>query len=165
MNKYTVTEMKRISHALGVDLEKIMFSNLKQDKIKPDDFYRNYYQTNGCEIFDGLVEKGLALYRTVFGSGVYHLTDKGIEKYLSEWGDWVFWEPKAKRNRAYISKRIELYCKWYEYRFGDDNAAFVFKAYESRYSKKEYVSHTARDITHFFRVEIRTLLKLEKDER
>jgi len=161
-DNYTIPELKLISHSLGHDLFGSIMSTKLKDKEIPTDFYRNYYQISEHETLDELVEKELAMKRIVFGDGVYHISDKGIDKYIAEVKEMLIFERPSNRTREYVTNRIDFYCEWMGYKFGKDIAQHVFDEYDN-FKKGHYLSHTTTDVVHRFKSEIRTLLKTEKN--
>lgn len=151
---FTIEEMKKISHALGIKLFESAMSHQLKDKVLPKEFYRNFFQVPKCEVFEKLVVDGYASKREVFEQNVYHITPKGRYKFRHEFDLIVNYQPKVKRGLAYLKHRIEFYCKYYNYKFGNDNAGHVISAYENYYLKGFKMSHTTTDCVSRFAREL-----------
>lgn len=157
MENYTRAELKLVSHSLGIDLYKMVMSHKKSDKELPEDFYRNHYQTNKNDLFENLIKKGLVVKRNVMGDNVYHITLKGVEKYREEVSQEMNYQPKGSRGLDYLKQRINWYCDWYGYKFGEDNADHIISAYVNYYLEGYRMSHTTTDCVKTFKKELKAL--------
>lgn len=157
MEKYTKTELKKITHSLGIDIYKMMMSHNKKDKVLPNEFYRNYYQQESNEILDDLVEKGFANKTKNMGLNFYHINSLGRGKFREEISQMMIYQPRNIRGIEYLNQRINFYCYWQGYRFGKDNSDHVISAYANYYLKGHYMSHTTTDCVKVFKNELRAL--------
>ncbi|MFV5702217.1 hypothetical protein ACM55F_10125 [Flavobacterium sp. XS2P12] len=156
---FTVEEMKKISHSLGIQLFESVMSHQLKDKILPKEFYRNFFQVPNCEVFEKLVIDGYASKREVFEQKVYHITPKGQEKFRQEFDLLVNYQPTPKRGLIYLKHRIEFYCNFYNYKFGNDNAGHVISAYQNYYLSGFRMSHTTTDCVDRFLKELKAQFK------
>lgn len=103
VEKFTEDELSIISHTLGVNLELAIRSKKKKDKKLPKEFYRNYFclcrveslerlhQTGekDCLFFEKLLANEFAHKWERLGNVYYSISDKGIEKFKSEFNEIV----------------------------------------------------------------------------
>ncbi|MCD8448033.1 hypothetical protein [Tenacibaculum finnmarkense] len=157
MEKYNKQELNKISHSLGIQFFESVMSHKKKDKELPDEFYRNHYSINKCDILDGLVDKSFASKRQVSGSNCYNITDLGIKKFRAEFNELVNYKPKKDRDLNYLKKRINFYCDFYNYRFGSDNSEHIISSYVNYFLKGFYMSHTTTDCINQFKSELSSL--------
>lgn len=156
---FTIEEMKKISHSLGIQLFESVMSHRLKDKILPKEFYRNFFQVAKCEVFEKLFVDGYASKREVFEQNVYHITEKGQEKFRKEFDLLVNYQPKPKRGLTYLKHRIEFYCNFYNYKFGNDNAGHIMSAYLNYYLNGFRMSHTTNDCVERFVKELKPHFK------
>lgn len=156
---FTIEEMKKISHSLGIKLFESVMSHQLKDKILPNGLYRNFFQVPNCDVFEKLVIDGYASKKEVFEQNVYYITPKGQEKFRQEFDLLVNYQPKPKRNLTYLKHRIEFYCNFYNYKFGNDNAGHVMSAYLNYYLKGFRMSHTTTDCVERFVKELKPHFK------
>lgn len=155
MEKYNKEEMRRIAHSLGIDLFKSVMSHNKRDKQLPNEFYRNYYQSELDGPFERLIEKGFATKDRRLKLNYYFVTDLGIEKFREEFAELVNYKPKRERDLNYLKSRINFYCDFYNYRFRADNSEHVISAYVNYFLKGFYMSHTTTECVSKFKRELR----------
>lgn len=153
---YTAKEMEKISHSLGIRLYESVMSHQLKDKKLPNEFYRNHFSAPDNIIFEGLVEKGFARKRDVFDSNCYHITELGIEKFRLEFVQLVNYQPKENRDLTYLKKRINFFCDFYSYKFGEDNSGHIIDEYYNKFSKGIYVSHTTKNVIAAFYKELKS---------
>lgn len=158
---YTLSklEIDRISHSLGISFFQAFISHKKKDKTLPKEFYRNYYQSGFDETLEGLIEKGFAIKENVRGLQFYYITPSGINLFRKEFSELVNYKPKKERDLAYLKRRINLCCSFYNYNFGGINADHIIKEYTEKFSKGVYVSHTTKDVINVFKTELKYHLK------
>lgn len=151
---FTKEEISLIAHTLGVDLHKSTTSLKKVDRVLREDFYRNRYQAESNEVFDGLVEKGLAKESSHLGLHFYSMTEKG-EQAFRDWYEEIFvWEPKSRRTLKALKRRINYYCSTQNYYFQEDNSEHVFWTYLNYWIRGHRVSHTTEDVIRKFKTEL-----------
>lgn len=89
MRKFTEEEFDKIGHTLGINVYHALNSKRKEDKILPDEFYRNYYNygsfskdniepelvTNLNEFIDKWVQ---------FGLYYFCVNERGIENFRKQ---------------------------------------------------------------------------------
>ena len=156
---FTIKEMRKISHSLGIQLFESVMSHQLKDKTLPKGFYRNFFQVPNCEVFEKLVVDGYASKKIVFEQNVYFITEKGQDKFRQEFDLLVNYQPKQKRGLAYLKHRINFYCNFYNYKFGEDNADHVISAYKNYYLKGFLMSHTTTDCVNRFVKELKSHFK------
>lgn len=156
MEKYNKEELKKIAHSLGIRLFESVMSHNKKDKQLPNEFYRNYYQSETDNTFEKLIEKGFAVKDKRLNLNYYFITDLGIEKFRTEFAELVNYKPKKERDLNYLKNRINFYCDFYNYRFCEDNSEHVISAYVNYFLKGFYMSHTTTDCVNRFKRELRS---------
>lgn len=159
--KYSKNELDRISHALEIDLFKAVMSDTKKDKTLPTEFYRNRYQIDKDETLDVLESKGYAVKQEYSNLNFYHITEKGIEKFRCEFEIIVNYKPKEERGLQYLKHKINWYCNFYGYNFGNDNADHILTEYKDKFSHGIYVSHTTKDCIIRFKKDLKQIFKLK----
>ncbi|MEY5049424.1 MAG: hypothetical protein RLZZ175_2783 [Bacteroidota bacterium] len=104
VEKFNEDELSIISHTLGVNLELAIRSKKKKDKKLPKEFYRNYFcmcrveslerlHQNGEKdylFFEKLLANELAHKWERLGNVYYSISDKGIEKFKSEFNEIIY---------------------------------------------------------------------------
>jgi len=160
---YTLTkiQMDRIAHSLGIPFYNAMMSHRKKDKTLPKEFYRNYYQTENDSALNDLVEKGLAVKQEQRGLNYYFISDEGIELFRKEFSELIIYVPKKERDLDYLKRRINLYCNYHGYNFGDNNFQHIWDEFKDKFSKGIYVSHTTKDVCNIFKAELKRQFKAE----
>lgn len=156
MEKYNKEELKKIAHSLGIRLFESVMSHNKKDKQLPNEFYRNYYQSEMDNTFEKLIENGFAVKDKRLNLNYYFITDLGIEKFRTEFAELFNYKPKKERDLNYLKNRINFYCDFYNYRFCEDNSEHVISAYINYFLKGFYMSHTTTDCVTRFKRELRS---------
>jgi hypothetical protein len=159
MEKFTFKQMLQISHAFGIDLFKAVMSDKLKDKKLPDIFYRNRYQTENDNIFEELVLNGFAEKAKFQDLPYYFVNESGENKYREQYNEFVKYKSLKDRDLEYLKNKINFYCSFYNYRFGDDNSKHIISAYLNYWIKKHYVSHTTEDTILHFKNELKSYYK------
>lgn len=154
------SDMKLVSHSLGIDLFKSVMSFKLKDKKLPRTFYRNYYnaskrQAEMVGIYD-LIKLG---YMACGNPEYYYVTEKGIEQFRLQFSEMAIYKKKQDIDIDNLKHRINFYCSFYNYKFCDDNSDHVIEYAPKYLINKEYVSHTTKDVIDRFKSELKALLK------
>jgi len=157
MEQFSISELKLIAHSLGIDLFNAVMSHKRIDKILPNTFYRNYYQSNDEALFGSLLQDGFVhkMYRS--NLCYFHITESGIVKFKKEFEKLVNYQKQSNRDVSYLKSRIEFYCTWSNYNFGAGNAEHVISVYLNDYKQGHNISHTTRDCIRRFSNELKTI--------
>lgn len=159
MDKFSISEIKLIAHSLGIDVLAAAMSHKRIDKSLSNTFYRNYYQSNDEELFRSLVHAEYAYKISRNNLWYYHITESGIAKFKQEFKELVNYQKYPNRDIHYLRNRINFYCDWCNYNFGNDNAGHVISVYFGDYSLGHNISHTTRDCIRRFLNELKALKK------
>lgn len=159
MQELNLKQMLKISHALGIDLFKSVISHKLKDKTLPKEFYRNRFQTEHDEIFEGLVTIGYAEKTKWQDLPFYCVTDDGEKQFMKKFSEMVIYKPKQLRDLSYLKHRINFYCSFYNYHFCDDNSKHIIDEYSNKYINGIYVSHTTKDCIQRFKTELKSYHK------
>lgn len=154
------SELKIISHSLGIDLFNAVMSLKLKDKKLPTSFYRNYYNASERQVtisgIDNLVKRGFMETRQ---KDYYHVTEKGIEQFKKQFLELAIYKPKKELNIGYLRHRINFYCTFYNYSFCENNSDHVIEYAHKYFIGREYVSHTTKDVILRFKTELKKLSK------
>ena len=143
----TISQIKIISHALGVPIYQIMLYDFtKKSRTLPNEFLRNYYTRPIDWRLEGMLDRGLVKKRTQFGQTVFHVTKKGISLFRDDFKKLCPYIPKKKRKDKLLKQSIESYCKYNHYKFGESNSEVIIHYYLHYYKKGAYISHTIKDV-------------------
>lgn len=159
MKTLTLKQMLLISHSLGVDLFNAVISLKKKDKILMKEFYRNYFNISKDsyeykEIME-LVDLG---YMVEFEKNYFRVTEDGINQFKKQYDELAIYKPKAEQDIPYLRHRINFYCEFYHYNFGDSgkyNFEHIHSSYINYWLKKYKVSHTTEDVILRFKNELK----------
>lgn len=159
-NTISFSDMRLISHSLGIDLFKAVMSLKLKDKKLPRTFYRNYYNASKrqAEIagIPSLIDKGIL---KQIQPEYYSVSDKGIAIFKQRFYQMAIYKPKKSFDIDYLKHRINFYCSFYNYKFCDDNSNHVLEYAAKLLINKEYVSHTTKDVILRFKTELKKLIK------
>ena len=150
------SDLKVVSHSLGIDLFTAVMSFKLKDKKLPKTFYRNYYnaserQAELAGIYN-LIKLG---YMACGNPEYYYVTEKGIEQFRLQFSEMAIYKKKQDTDIENLKYRINFYCTFYNYKFCDDNSEHIFHYYKEYYLKGFYVSHTTKDTILRFRLELK----------
>lgn len=159
MRELSADEIKKVAHSLGVDLFTMIMSDKKKEKELPQEFYRNYYQTESDFTLNGLVKDELATKQQRMNQNVYFITEKGEKLFRDTIKEKINYCAKKERDIEYLKTKINLYCWYYNYKFGDDNSEHVISSYQNYFLKGFRTSHTTTDCVNKFKAELKKYLK------
>ena len=156
MENLTLKQLLLISHSIGIDMFNAVMSDKLKDKTLPVEFYRNYFNTskNSSDYVEisKLVDLGIMRSRN---PDYYHVTESGLEKFKNQFSEIAIYMPKNKMDINYLKNKINFYCSFYNYKFGDDNSEHVISSYLNYYLKKFRMSHTTTDCVNRFKNELK----------
>lgn len=159
MENYTLEQIFDVAHSLGIDMYKAAMSHQRKDKILPDQFYRNRFQADHNQNLEDLIEDGYVTKQKWQDLGYYSITEKGIRQFRKQFEEIVNYVPIPQRDLNYLKHRLNFYCDYNYYRFGEDNAQVIIDNYLNYYIKKYRVSHTTEDVIKTFKKELKDALK------
>lgn len=158
MEKGKVEQYKLMAHFLGVDAFKSVISLKMKDKKLNKPYYRNYFNTAGKGQIDELVKLGFAV---EFKEQYYQLTEKGIYHFEGLHSEFAVYAPKNVLDLDYLKHRIDFYCLFYHYNFGNSNSDHVIGYYVNYFLRGQYVSHTTKDCIFQFKSDLKKYHKAE----
>lgn len=159
MENYTLDQICDVAHSLGIDLYKAAMSHQRKDKILPDEFYRNRFQADHNQNLEDLIEIGYVIKSKWQELNYYCITKEGIKQFRKQFQEIVNYVPIPERDLNYLKHRLNFYCDYHYYKFGEDNADTIISNYLNYYIKKHHVSHTTEDVIKTFKKELKDALK------
>lgn len=156
---YSITQMCDVAHTLGIDLYKSVMSHKLKDKTLPNEFYRNRFQGDNKQSFEELISMGYADQDMWQDLHFYYITKEGIKQFRKQFYDMVNYKPAKQRDLNYLKHRINFYCDFYHYKFGEDNSNHIISTYLNYWIKKYKVSHTTEDTIKTFHTELKRYYK------
>jgi len=161
MKEFTLGQLNTISHTLGVDLHGAVLSLKKKDKELVEPFYRNYFNTtDGSPYYIHkilpLIEMG-AMER--FRDDYFGVTEEGIKQFKRQFYEMAIYKPSKQQDIEYLKFRINWYCEFYNYKFGEVNSDHIIEEFKEKFYKHEYMSHTTKDVVGRFKSELKKHFK------
>lgn len=149
----TMSELKVVSHSLGINLYHSALCDNRKDKDLPHKYYRNYFAGNN-EHLDNLVADGLAETREQFTDKVYHISDLGIKQFERQYHEMVRYVPVKNRDLNYLKRKVEFYSNWNYYTYSDP-FGHAIESFISNVIERHYISHTSKDLVNTFKAEFK----------
>lgn len=156
MENLSLKQMLLVSHSIGVELFEAVMSDKLKDKTLPVEFYRNYFNVaKGSADHDSIIQLVELGIMSVITDNYYRVTENGIKQFKKQFSELAIYMPKNKLDINYLKNKINFYCSFYNYKFGEDNSEHVISSYLNYYLKKYRMSHTTTDCVNRFKNELK----------